>query len=787
MLIDLVMRIKRRLYVSGERLRHHSGLPGPQPGRSGACTAGEFRHPVSEAIASVGVDRFRNLFGGSIDAELVEGRNLLAHRFQLLGHRFIHKKEIDWHLDPVSGRDWPKGFSADIPYRGPDRLGDIKLPWELNKHQYFFTLGKAAWLLNDPAPCLEIIRQIDQWIETNPWYCGVNWISALEIGARAISWILAYPFYADYCEKLFEKKLIKSIYQHMIFVERHLSTGKYTNTHLVGEAAALVIGGLFLKCRSSRRWVKKGIRILEKEIRRQVSSDGVHLERSVAYHRFFLDQYFLVYAMLAPNDRSFSKPALLVMEQMTEYLMNILLPDGSAPALGDCDDARGLWFNASCPSDYRSLLALGAVLFERSDFKGAAQALSEEVSWLFGAWGLDKFSDLPARLPENSSAAYAEGGYYIMKHGWHTSGRMLIYDCGPLGHGPAGHGHSDALSFQLFSDGYGFVVDSGTFSYNLDYEWRDRFRSTRAHNTVLVDGQDQSVPADRMSWKTMAAARCNRWISTSWFDFVEGEHDGYRRLPDPVIHRRAVLFLKPDTWVVWDVLQGRAAHQMELLLHLLPGCNVLVNKKDGGFALLSPQGIRLNVMVSKGCGERVVPEILNGSDKELTAWWSPEYGVKMPARALRIQSGFSGDCSMITCCSSSRISDHTLKIIDGAVSGELKREGGSQAEVFYSLEPGGGIEREDLKFRGKFMCREKGSSQLTWAGGVRVLEITDVLSIRSIAPLESLEVKDNRCEIECTSEHIGDLQMKSRGIQIIINGKTVPKNQVQKLSHRGIA
>src|SRR6185503_18896024 len=105
--------------------------------------------------------------------------------------------------------------------------------------------------------------------------------------------------------------------------------------------------------------------------------------------------------------------------------------------------------------------------------------------------------------PDDASAAYQAAGYCVMRDGWGASDPVLMFDCGPLGHGAAGHGHADALSVQLHAAGYPFLVDSGTFSYNLDYAWRNVFRSTRAHNTVVVDGESQSVPRDRMAWDSV--------------------------------------------------------------------------------------------------------------------------------------------------------------------------------------------------------------------------------------------------------------------------------------------
>lgn len=771
----LLDRIQRRLRALHARARYRLGLPESDAGEAEVAQA--FRHPIDLGQRQLLVKRYRDLFSNAVQTELGEATQLAAHRFTLLGHTVDHGERIAWSCDPVSGNEWERGFSPDILYRGPRRLGDIKLPWELNKHQYFFTLGKAAWLTDVSSPALEIVRQIDHWIDDNPCYRGINWIDALQVGMRAVSWIMAYPFYADYCDVSFRCRLARSLAQHMHFVERNLSIGRFANNHLIGETAALVAGGLFLDCQRSRRWLDTGLAHLEKEMGRQVAADGVHAERSIAYHRFCLDHYYLVSGLLSANGRSLPTATRRGMESMTEFLMDVLWPDGSAPAFSDGDDARGLWFRADAPSDYLSLLALGAALFARGDFKAVAGGLTEEVLWLLGIEGIDRFQGLPPGPPEHASAGYPDGGYYIMRGGWGATDPVLVFDCGPLGYGPAGHGHADALSFQLHAGGYPFFVDPGTFSYNLDYGWRDAFRTTRAHNTVVVDGQEQSVPGDRMSWKTMASAHCHRWLSTRWFDFADGEHDGYRRLPDPVTHRRVVVFLKSGFWVVWDYLTGNGRHDLEVLLHLRPDCTVDMGQGGTGFVLRSPEGARLHTWMLGGSGEAGCPEVLVGGEEERAAWFSPGYGKRVAARALSVRRKFVGQCALMTCFSTSNQISPAFMEQDGAIRVGMRR-GGERAETFfYRVHADRPLEAEDVRFDGQLLYRREmaGIPQVLWASDFRDLSVTGLLEVRSPVPIESLVLEGGHCEVVVLPEHAAGLQVVAReGIRLVINGRPAP-------------
>jgi hypothetical protein len=647
MLARIWRKVDRVSRAGVTRLQHHLAWPSLVTGP--VRIAADFRHPIDAGHRSALIARYRGHFAQSAEATLENARQLLEHRFRFLGHTIQHGAEIAWSRDPVSGREWSRGFSPDIAYRGPRRLGDVKLPWELSKHQYFFILGKAAWLTDSPLFAREILTQIDHWIRDNPCHRGIHWTSALESGTRAISWILAFPFYADACDMAARERLALSLAQHFLFVERNLSVGKFANTHLVGEAAALAIGGLFLSCSHSKRWLQKGLHHMEEQMRLQVRSDGGHAEQSAAYHRFFMDQYHLVNAVLQVNNRSYSPATLRCLERMTEFLMDILLPDGSAPGFGDCDDARGIWCRSDAPRDYRSLLALGAVVFGRSDFKSIAGEAAEELLWLYGESALDTFENMPAHPPEHTSAAYPDTGYYTLRSGWAPGDSVLTFDCGPLGYGPSGHGHADALSFQLFAHSYAFLVDPGTYSYNLDYRWRDIFRSTRAHNTLLIDGFDQSAGQDRMSWSFMAQARCRRWLSTSEFDLVEGEHDGYRRLSDPVSHRRVVVFLKPDIWLIYDLLAASSHHEAEMFLHTRPDCEVELEPGLSAARLRSPGGHVLHVRSLQNGMAPARIEVFRGTDdKGSPIEYSEEYGCKTPSSAIRILLPFSGTATLLT-------------------------------------------------------------------------------------------------------------------------------------------
>jgi uncharacterized heparinase superfamily protein len=147
-----------------------------------------------------------------------------------------------------------------------------------------------------------------------------------------------------------------------------------------------------------------------------------------------------------------------------------------------------------------------------------------------------------------------------------------VADAGPLGYlSIAAHGHADALAIVMSSDGRELFIDPGTYAYHTEKRWRDYFRGTAAHNTVRIDGQDQSVIGGNFMWLQKARARCLAFESTPERDRWVAEHDGYRRLADPVTHRRSVTLHKAGRSVeVVDTLACAGTHAVELHWHVAP-------------------------------------------------------------------------------------------------------------------------------------------------------------------------------------------------------------------------
>jgi hypothetical protein len=171
------------------------------------------------------------------------------------------------------------------------------------------------------------------------------------------------------------------------------------------------------------------------------------------------------------------------------------------------------------------------------------------------------------------------------------------------------------------------------YSAHLGRVWRNHFRGTAAHNTITVDGRDQTALYGTRGVHRPARARCLAWATCATLDWIRGEHDGYLRLPSPVLHRRALLFLKPRTILILDEISGAGSHSAELTFHLHPRGEVLPGQGEGSFRSLHPggEGLDLRPLLLEGLEARVLRGIDPSRDGEPEGWVAFRSGEKEPA------------------------------------------------------------------------------------------------------------------------------------------------------------
>ena len=530
-----------------------------------------------------------------------QAERICRHRFDLLGFEDLdYGPRIDWHLDFVHGKRSPLKPWFKIPYLDFSLVGDHKVIWELNRHQHLVTLSKAYQLTQDERFADEVVGQWHDWRRSNPYPMGINWASSLEVAFRSLSWLWVRHLLVGAREvsAAFLTGLSRGLEISGRHIERYLSTYFSPNTHLLGEGVALFfIGTLCPELAAAARWKQLGWQIVLREAQRQVLPDGMHFEQSVYYHVYALDFFLHSRILAACNDVPIPPVFDQSMERMLEAL-RLLTQSGSVPQFGDDDGGRVFSPRRNRAEHMTDPLSTGAVLYDRPEFKAAARFLREETVWLLGQKGAARFERLLASKPLTISGRLDSSGIYVMA----SSGRRpekLVIDAGPLGHGNAGHGHADALSLALTINGRPWLVDPGTGCYISERNDREKFRGTAAHNTLQVDGLDQAEPSGPFAWRSLPHVSVERWLAGQTFDFFSGRHDGFCRLPNPVIHQRSVFHLKERFWLVHDGAEGDGKHQLAVHWHMAPGIThtpaayqavVFKGKDEQALAFLPAQG-----------------------------------------------------------------------------------------------------------------------------------------------------------------------------------------------------
>lgn len=560
---------------------------------------------------------------------------LLQGRFDLLGYRDLRFGDpLDWHLDPISGRRAPLAHWSRLDPLDAATLGDSKVIWELNRHQWMARLGQAYRLTGDERFAAAFARHVTGWIEANPPGVGINWASSLEVAFRVISWSWALHLFrgASPLTGGLRAQILAGLWSHAAHVERYLSHYFSPNTHLTGEALGLVYAGvLFPDLPRAERWRTLGARILERESGRQILADGVYVEQSTCYHRYTAEIY-LHFVLLARQGGL--EVSILVtdrIQRLLDALLALMRPDGSLPQIGDADGGRLLPLDRRAPDDAGDVFSTAAVVFQRSDYAWAAQDLAPETLWLLGPAAAAAFDSLrPAPPSTGSSRALADGGYVVMRTGWQRDADQVIFDVGPLGcQTSAGHGHADLLSVQCAFDGRPYLVDPGTFRYTADHGWRGHFRGTAAHSTVEVDGTGQAMPGGPFRWESHPRARLLRWESRSTLDVAEAEHHAYARLSRPVVHRRRVILAKRDRYaVIVDDLAGAGEHRLDVRFQLAP---MPVSLDPDSWVRAGSGSV---LLIRAFASHSLKVSLREGEEEPRQGWVSPDYGVRTPAPLL---------------------------------------------------------------------------------------------------------------------------------------------------------
>lgn len=595
----------------------------------------------SKAAASAPEVEWRRRLARQADA-------LAEHRFTFFDLSERHLGEpIDWNRDHSASKAAPLRFAPSIDYRDFRETGDCKLVWEPSRHHQLVVLGRAFRATGEKRYAAAVEEQLASWLDQCPFGIGMNWRSPLELSIRLINWVWALDLIegSGYPSAPVRRRLLHTAWLHMWDVTRKYSQGSSANNHTIGEAAGVYIGASYWRGLAKvDTWRREAKEILVREAENQTYADGLNREQALGYHYFVL-QFLLVCGLVGRWTEDEFPPRYW---KQVEAMMNLaaaFTEGGPLPMIGDADDGYVLDLGGT-RGDFGPLLAVGASLFGRADFKAQAGPPPEAARWLLAA-GWASYVAIPDPVPAPLvSRAFADSGYYLLQHGIPGSPDSLsaVFDCGELGFGSiSAHGHADALSVVVRAFGRDVLVDPGTYDYFTYPQWRSYFRSTDAHNTVVIDGQDQSRMLGLFLWGDRAHSRRVAWAPTPGGGSVVGEHDGYTRLADPVVHRRRVEVDGDRGFVtIEDRLEAQGSHEVSVAFHFAEDCDV--SPRGDNVLVVALDGRSLRFEMDPSLEVRTV----RGEPHPGGGWISRGYHRKTPATVVRGTARISGSATF-TC------------------------------------------------------------------------------------------------------------------------------------------
>ncbi|MDD4649614.1 MAG: alginate lyase family protein [Desulfoplanes sp.] len=517
--------------------------------------------------------------------------------------------------------------------RGPQdwNAPDIEKLWLYNLH-YFDDLNAAHAHERNPWHTALIAR----WIAENPPGLGNGW-EPYPSSLRIVNWIKWFLEKAEVKDRMSEgsrdndlgvqktggqrsesrdpKNLTfdlrfltsdsRSLLESLAVQVRYLSCNleyHLLGNHLFANAKALVFAGAFFQGPEAEGWMQAGMDILAREIPEQILSDGGQFERSPMYHSIALEDMcdlinlFRTYPESIPHTRKeFVRTWPAIAEKMLDWMKVMCHPDGEIALFNDA--AHKIAPSPAEIAMYCERLGIGARdvrLAEREDLSASSLCLT----------------------PLDPS------GYIRV-----DAGDMVAFlDTAPIGPDYLpGHAHADTLTFELSLFGQRVFVNSGTSCYGLGEE-RLRQRSTPAHNTVVVNGENSSEV-----WSGFRVARrayprkfvCEQEEARI---VVRCAHDGYKRLHGKPVHAREWMFV-PGTLRITDTVRGKP-HLAQARFHLHPHvrCTLVAPTMA---ELVLPEGTRILFLVAGG-------EILIEK-----SFYHPEFGVSLANRCLAVP--FTGE------------------------------------------------------------------------------------------------------------------------------------------------
>jgi len=491
--------------------------------------------------------------------------------------------------------------SLDWTHRGP--TGDIQWTKALNRHFPIKRLLEAYLFTERDTFAHRLDRDLRDWIVHSRPYPAKKtdnpvW-GELAVSFRVENWAKVFFALQDdsHLQPGTRLLMLMSLQDHAHYLKNFHSGGNLATMQL---SSLALLAAAWPEFSASETWMTYATQTLKEELKRQVYPDGVHEELSASYHLLALLNFEQLIDIRQKAGKSIPKAYEENIVRMYEYLAWVIRPNGRSSLNND--------------SDLKDL---------RSPVKKAAERY-DEPQWVYIATS-GKEGQRPKEL---LSRVFPWAGQAVSRNGWHEGAHWSFFDIGPWG---TAHQHNDKLHLSVHAFGRDLLVDAGRFAYQGEVAHRfrrDYGRHSRSHNVVVVDGQGQGSEPE----KTDRPLGQHQYVVRERFDYARG-HVGFDEVEGKAVHRRALLYVRDEAWIVLDRIVTDRPRTVETYWHFHPECAVALS--DSSIVTTDEGEGNLRLRAANPDWE---VELVEGQDEPYPqGWYSKEYNrfVEAPVAVAR--------------------------------------------------------------------------------------------------------------------------------------------------------
>ena len=449
-------------------------------------------------------------------------------------------KDYDWVTNPDTGfrYDIHKHWTEIADYS--QEAGDIKYVWEKSRFSYLYDVIRYDYHFNEDCAAF-VFSEISSWIEANPINRGPNYRCSQEMSLRVLNWTFALHYYRNspaLTDDVFSK-MQHVIYWHLHHIYNNINFSRIAvrNNHAITEALTLYLAGIFYPLMpGAAQWKKQGKQWFEEEIAYQVYEDGTFLQFSMNYHRIVAQLLTWGISLAELNGDTFRDVVYDRARKSLFFLRTCTVDEnGWLPNYGANDGALFFKLSSTHFRDYRpQLQALANVLGIDTGFADSY----EDMQWYGRRKTTGKW------LPPDGVHKFVKGGYYIMRE----AATLTFIKCGSYKDRPS---QADNLHLDVWYKGENILLDAGSYKYNTDEATMRYFSGTAAHNTLMLDDNDQMLKGGRFIWYYWSQAM-NAVLDENYAAYTfTGAISAFTYVKKNIVHKRTIV--KKKGLPIWEI------------------------------------------------------------------------------------------------------------------------------------------------------------------------------------------------------------------------------------------